>query len=70
MCYFLEYETPVAKTRPRIVDAGVPKRIYFDTNALPERDRFPMSCEKAGRRCIGLDFRTIIRNRRAIARVL
>jgi AraC-like DNA-binding protein len=33
-------------------------RIDFNTDVLPERDRFPMYCEEIGRRYIGLDFRT------------
>jgi AraC-like DNA-binding protein len=40
------------------MDNSTPDRIYFDTDALPERDRFPMYCEEIGRRYVGLDFRT------------
>jgi AraC-like DNA-binding protein len=40
------------------MDNNAPGRLYFNTNALPERDRFPMYCEEIGRRYIGLDFRT------------
>jgi AraC-like DNA-binding protein len=40
------------------VDSAAPSRMYFNTDALPERDRFPMYCEEIGRRYIGLDFRT------------
>jgi AraC-like DNA-binding protein len=38
--------------------SDAPGRLYFNTDALPERDRFPMYCEEIGRRYIGLDFRT------------
>jgi AraC-like DNA-binding protein len=40
------------------MDSSGACRIYFDTDTLPERDRFPMYCEEIGRRYIGLDFRT------------
>ncbi len=40
------------------MDNTAPGRLYFNTDALPERDRFPMYCEEIGRRYIGLDFRT------------
>jgi AraC-like DNA-binding protein len=40
------------------MDNNAPGRLYFNTDALPERDRFPVYCEEIGRRYIGLDFRT------------
>jgi hypothetical protein len=40
------------------MDNNAPGRVYFNTDALPERDRFPMYCEEIGRRYVGLDFRT------------
>jgi AraC-like DNA-binding protein len=40
------------------MDNTAPGRLYFNTDALPERDRFPVYCEEIGRRYIGLDFRT------------
>jgi AraC-like DNA-binding protein len=40
------------------MDNTAPGRLYFNTDALPERDRFPTYCEGIGRRYIGLDFRT------------
>jgi AraC-like DNA-binding protein len=40
------------------MDNSAPGRLYFNTDALPERDRFPMYCEEIGRRYVGLDFRT------------
>ena len=40
------------------MDNNAPGRLYFNTDALPERDRFPMYCEEIGRRYVGLDFRT------------
>jgi hypothetical protein len=40
------------------MDSSGADRIFFDTDALPERDRFPMYCEEIGRRYVGLDFRT------------
>jgi AraC-like DNA-binding protein len=40
------------------MDTATAGRLYFSTDALPERDRFPMYCEEIGRRYIGLDFRT------------
>src|SRR3984885_14257471 len=40
------------------MDSNAPGRIDFNTDVLPERDRFPMYCEEIGRRYIGLDFRT------------
>jgi AraC-like DNA-binding protein len=40
------------------MDNTAPGRLYFNTDALPERDRFPAYCEGIGRRYIGLDFRT------------
>jgi AraC-like DNA-binding protein len=45
------------------VDSPAPSRIHFNTDALPERDRFPMYCEEIGRRYVGLDFRTQDRSR-------
>jgi AraC-like DNA-binding protein len=45
------------------MDSSGADRIYFDTDALPERDRFPMYCEEIGRRYVGLDFRTQDRSR-------
>jgi AraC-like DNA-binding protein len=42
----------------KFMDSSALERIYFDTDALPERDRFPMFCEEIGRRYMGLDFRT------------
>jgi AraC-like DNA-binding protein len=43
---------------PRLMDSSASDRLYFNTEALPERDRFPMYCEEIGRRYVGLDFRT------------
>jgi AraC-like DNA-binding protein len=40
------------------MDISGTNRAYFNTDALPERDRFPTYCEEIGRRYIGLDFRT------------
>jgi AraC-like DNA-binding protein len=40
------------------MDNSAPGRLYFNTDALPERDRFPTYCEEIGRRYVGLDFRT------------
>jgi AraC-like DNA-binding protein len=40
------------------MDTSTASRLYFDTDALRQRDRFPMYCEEIGRRYIGLDFRT------------
>jgi AraC-like DNA-binding protein len=40
------------------MDISGTNRAYFNTDALPERDRFPMYCEEIGRGYIGLDFRT------------
>jgi len=40
------------------MDISGTNRAGFNTDALPERDRFPMYCEEIGRRYIGLDFRT------------
>jgi AraC-like DNA-binding protein len=40
------------------MDISGTNRAFFNTDALPERDRFPMYCEEIGRRYIGLDFRT------------
>jgi AraC-like DNA-binding protein len=40
------------------MDGNPPKRMYFNTDALPERDRFPMYCEEIVRRYAGLDLRT------------
>jgi AraC-like DNA-binding protein len=45
------------------MDTATAGRLYFNTDALPERDRFPMYCEEIGRRYIGLDFRTQDRSR-------
>ena len=45
------------------MDNNAPGRLYFNTDALPERDRFPMYCEEIGRRYVGLDFRTQDRSR-------
>ena len=42
---------------------NAPGQLYFNTDALPEHDRFPMYCEEIGRRYIGLDFRTQDRSR-------
>ncbi len=45
------------------MDTATAGRLYFNTDALPERDRFPMYCEEIGRRYIGLDFRTQYQSR-------
>jgi AraC-like DNA-binding protein len=37
------------------MDSGTPDRLYFSTDALPERDRFPAFCEEFVRRRTALD---------------
>ncbi len=49
---------PVLAPATKHMDNNAPGQICFNTDALPERDRFPMYCEEIGRRYIGLDFRT------------
>jgi AraC-like DNA-binding protein len=49
---------PVLAAATEHMENNAPGRLYFNTDALPERDRFPMYCEEIGRRYIGLDFRT------------
>lgn len=40
------------------MDSSGADRIYFDTDALPERDRFPAFCEEVARCYTGLDLTT------------
>lgn len=40
------------------MDSSGAHRIYFDTDTLPERDRFPAFCEEVARCYIGLDLTT------------
>jgi AraC-like DNA-binding protein len=55
------------------MDANRPDRIFFNTDALPERDRFPAFCEEMFRHVIGADierlgsmpFRGVLEIRRA-----
>ncbi len=41
-----------------VMDSSGADRIYFTTDALPERDRFPAFCEEVARCYIGLDLTT------------
>jgi AraC-like DNA-binding protein len=41
------------------MDSSAPDRIYFDTDGLPERDRFPAFCEGMFRHVIGADITQI-----------
>ena len=38
-----------------VMDSSAPKRLYFNTDVLPERDRFPAFCEGMFRHVIGAD---------------
>jgi len=40
------------------MNKAVPNRMYFNTDALPQRDRFPVFCEEIIRRFTGLDLNT------------
>jgi AraC-like DNA-binding protein len=42
-----------------IMDSITPGRLYFDTDALPERDRFPAFCEGMFRHIVGADIAKI-----------
>ena len=43
------------QTRQNVMDSSATDRIYFNTDVLPERDRFPAFCEGMFRHVIGAD---------------
>ena len=56
--FYFEYECRSWQPATKHMDNNAPGQLYFNTDALPERDRFPVYCEEIVRRYIGLDFRT------------
>ena len=53
--YSSDGRTEVLEPRPNTMDGSKSARIFFNTDALPERDRFPAFCEEVFRRVIGAD---------------
>src|ERR1700689_4109155 len=43
----------------KVMDSRPPARLYFNTDVLPERDRFPAFCEGMFRHVIGADITQI-----------
>ena len=57
--FCLQVNAGICNRDKSIMDSITPGRLYFDTDAFPERDRFPAFCEGMFRHIVGADIAKI-----------